>query len=224
VQGMKLHRVYACESQPVVVEGLKKVLGASGEFEFCGAAANTAEGVAEVRLLKPDLVLIDQAFGLRSAFQLAAEIREVSPATHAILWTHEIGEMESLRALQAGIRGIVRRNQPVSTLLECLRSVISGAIWMESSLSRLATGYASRRSAPRFTPREREIVELVCRGFKNRQIAEALSITPGTVKVHLMHIFEKAGVRDRFELALQGARLTKDLEQPLGEPEPVEGS
>jgi DNA-binding NarL/FixJ family response regulator len=221
---MKLHRVYACESQPVVVEGLKKVLGAGGEFEFCGAAANTAEAVAEVRLLKPDLALIDQAFGLRSAFQLAAEIREVSPDTYAILWAHEIGEMESLRALQAGIRGIIKRNQPVSTLLECLRSVTSGAVWMEISLSRLAAGYASRRSAPRFTPREREIVELVCRGLKNRQIAEALSITPGTVKVHLMHIFEKAGVRDRFELALQGARLTKDLEQPLGEPEPVEGS
>ncbi len=221
---MKLHRVYACESQPVVVEGLKNVLGASGEFEFCGAAANAAEALAEVRSLKPDLALVDQAIGLRSAFQLAVEMRDASPDTSAILWAHEIGEMECLRALQAGIRGIVKRNQPVSTLLECLRSVASGAVWMESSLSRIAAGYTSRRATPRFTPREREIVELVCRGLKNRQIAEALSITPGTVKVHLMHIFEKAGVRDRFELALQGARLTRDLEQTAGEPEPVEGS
>lgn len=221
---MKLPTVYACETQPVVVEGLKKVLSASGEFEFCGATANTAEAVTELRRLKPDLALIDQAVGLRTAFQLAAEIRDVSPNTHVILWVHEIGEMESLRALQAGIRGIVKRNQPVTTLLECLRSVVSGAIWMESSLSRIAAGYTSRRATPRFTPREREIVELVCRGLKNRQIAEALSITPGTVKVHLMHIFEKAGVRDRFELALQGARLTKDLEEQPGEPQPVEGS
>jgi DNA-binding NarL/FixJ family response regulator len=65
------------------------------------------------------------------------------------------------------------------------------------------------------------VVELVCRGYKNRQIAEALSITPGTVQVHLMHVFEKTGVRDRFELAMQGARL---LEQDAGRtgPPPVD--
>ena len=56
-------------------------------------------------------------------------------------------------------------------------------------------------------PREREIVEFVCRGMKNKEIAEALSITPGTVKVHLMHIFEKTGVKDRFQLALQGRQF-----------------
>ena len=60
---------------------------------------------------------------------------------------------------------------------------------------------------PRMTPRERQIVELVCRGMKNKEIAVALSITPGTVKVHLMHIFEKTGVKDRFQLALHGRQL-----------------
>ena len=57
------------------------------------------------------------------------------------------------------------------------------------------------------TPREKDIVHHVCGGLKNKEIAEALAITPGTVKVHLMHIFEKTGVKDRFELAVQGRRL-----------------
>ena len=57
------------------------------------------------------------------------------------------------------------------------------------------------------TQREREVVALVKNGLKNREIAETLSITPGTVKVHLMHIFEKTGARDRFELRMQAARL-----------------
>ena len=65
------------------------------------------------------------------------------------------------------------------------------------------------------TPREREIVESVCRGMKNKEIAEALSITPGTVKVHLMHIFEKTGVRDRFQLALQGRQFLSSTEEEL---------
>ena len=62
-------------------------------------------------------------------------------------------------------------------------------------------------------PREREIVEFVCRGMKNKEIADALSITPGTVKVHLMHIFEKTGVKDRFQLALQGRQFLASAEE-----------
>jgi len=57
------------------------------------------------------------------------------------------------------------------------------------------------------TPREREIVQQICVGLKNKEIAQTLSITAGTVKVHLMHIFEKTGVKDRFELAMHGRRL-----------------
>ena len=66
---------------------------------------------------------------------------------------------------------------------------------------------SDRRSAPRLTPRERQIVHQICEGRKNKEIAQELSITAGTVKVHLMHIFEKTGVKDRFELAIQGRKL-----------------
>ena len=67
--------------------------------------------------------------------------------------------------------------------------------------------FLNRRNLPRLTPREQEIVALICRGMKNKQIADKLSITTGTVKVHLMHIFEKTGVKDRFELALEAHKL-----------------
>jgi DNA-binding NarL/FixJ family response regulator len=66
-----------------------------------------------------------------------------------------------------------------------------------------------RRVAMRLTKRERQIVETVSKGMKNKQIAETLGITPGTVKVHLMHIFEKTGARNRFQLALQGPQLLR---------------
>jgi len=79
-------------------------------------------------------------------------------------------------------------------------------VWIENSLPDPAAP-SDRRVAPRLTPREKEIVHYVCGGLKNKEIAGALSITPGTVKVHLMHIFEKTGVRDRFELAVHGRRL-----------------
>ena len=68
-------------------------------------------------------------------------------------------------------------------------------------------GFLHRREASRLTARERQVVLLICGGLKNKQIAEKLGITPGTVKVHLMHIFEKTGLKDRFSLAAHGRNL-----------------
>jgi DNA-binding NarL/FixJ family response regulator len=106
-----------------------------------------------------------------------------------------------------GARGILRRTLPITTMYECLRTVGQGNLWLENSISDQVVGFLNRRSTARLTPREREIVRSVCRGLKNKEIAELHHITPGTVKVHLMHIFEKTGVKDRFELAVQGPRL-----------------
>jgi two-component system, NarL family, nitrate/nitrite response regulator NarL len=120
--------------------------------------------------------------------------------------------MDSFRALQMGAKGIIRKTQPVSAVLECLRTVASGSIYLENSLRSTPGGFPRRHGVLRITRREREIVEFVCRGLKNKEIAEALSITPGTVKVHLMHIFEKTGVKDRFQLALQGRQFLSAAE------------
>ena len=89
---------------------------------------------------------------------------------------------------------------------------------MRSSISNQFVGFINRRTTPRLTPREEEILNLVMRGMKNKQIADALQITTGTVKVHLMHIFEKTGVKDRFELAMYGRKLrgyTEDIGDDL---------
>ena len=89
------------------------------------------------------------------------------------------------------------------------RAVGRGNIWIENSISNQVVGFLNRRNLPRLTPREYEIVALICRGMKNKQIADSLNITIGTVKVHLMHIFEKTGVKDRFELGLGSAQTDR---------------
>jgi two-component system, NarL family, nitrate/nitrite response regulator NarL len=106
-----------------------------------------------------------------------------------------------------GARGVARKTLPVAALLDCLRAVAKGDIWMENSVSDQMVGFLNRRNAPKLTPREREIVRCLCQGMRNKEIAQSLTITPGTVKVPLMHIFEKTGVKDRFELAAHGRRM-----------------
>jgi DNA-binding NarL/FixJ family response regulator len=205
--------VFACESQPIVLEGLNKVLGSCDDLEYVGAAAGLSDALDALRRYQPRILLIGQSAGLKVVLQFISDVRNTSSSCQPILWVNDLAEIDCFRALQLGARGILKKTLPVESLVECLRAVGRGDVWIEGTLSDQVVGALDRRSAPRLTPREKEIVHHVCAGLKNKEIADALHITAGTVKVHLMHIFEKTGVKDRFELAVHGRRMLAS-EQP----------
>jgi two-component system nitrate/nitrite response regulator NarL len=204
--------VFAYDPQPIVVEGLMRVLDSCTDLRLVGHSTDSLESLEMVGRLRPDMVLFGQASYARPGLAIISQLLGISPESKVILWISELSEHDIFRAIQMGARGVAQKRSPVATLLECLRSVSSGRVWLQNPLEQ-PFGVTSAKAA-RVTPREREIVEQVCRGLKNREIAAALDITPGTVKVHLMHIFEKTGVRDRFQLALQGRQIL-DADGPL---------
>ncbi len=189
-----------------MVEGLAKVLADQNEFAFVGSASSMSDALGAARELHPDIMLVDHSSGLKMVFQFISDVRNTWAHCQPVLWVHDLAEIDCFRALQVGARGVLKKTLPVESILDCLRGVSQGNIWIEGSVDQANTTF-ERRSPPRLTPREREIVAQVCAGLKNKEIAEVLSITAGTVKVHLMHIFEKTGVKDRFELAIHGRKL-----------------
>ena len=200
-------RVFACEAQPIVLEGLARVLEQDAEFEYVGATAILSDALDVVRERHPDVVLVDQSAGLKQIFQFVSDAKSTWSRCYPVLWVQDLAEVDCFRALQLGARGILKKTVSIAAMRECLRAVSQGEVWIENSLSDRSVSTLDRRAAPRLTPREKDIVHHVCGGLKNKEIAEALAITAGTVKVHLMHIFEKTGVKDRFELAVQARRL-----------------
>jgi two-component system nitrate/nitrite response regulator NarL len=198
--------VFACESQPIVLAGLAKVLDGCDDLEYVGCATRLSESLEALRACHADIILVDQSAGLKVVFQFISDVKSTWASCQPVLWVNDLAEIDCFRALQLGARGVLKKTLPIASVVECLRSVGQGNVWIESSLTDSSAGN-ERRGAPRLTPREREIVHHVCAGMKNKEIAEALTITPGTVKVHLMHIFEKTGVKDRFELAVHGRRM-----------------
>lgn len=200
--------IFACENQPIVLEGLIRILGGVNELRLSGHAPDLEATLRRVACEQPNILLLGQPPTLKSILPLLARARQVAMEASIILWVAEMSDIDSFRALQMGAKGVIARTQPVSAILECFRSVGQGNVWLEAS-SRVALPRSQSRF--RVTPRESEIIELVCRGLKNREIAEVMSITAGTVKVHLMHIFEKTGARDRFQLALQGQQILASM-------------
>jgi DNA-binding NarL/FixJ family response regulator len=198
-------RVVICETQPVTAEGIRAALSGCEDLEFECAVDSLARASEQLRTTPPDLLLVDKSFGAQAVLHWLGENRPALGATGLVIWGSAITEPEALRLLQLGVKGILRKSADMATLVSCLRAVAAGANWMEDALFRDAPrGESYARSE--LTPREQQVLDLVEHGMKNREIARELGIRPGTVKIHLKHIFEKTGVRGRYGLALNNIR------------------
>jgi DNA-binding NarL/FixJ family response regulator len=153
-----------------------------------------------------DVLIIDKAFGVQPVLDFIGKIRDLRSNAAVVVWAAAITEAEALRYLQHGARGILRKTADMDKVLVCIRSVGNGTTWMEDTVFREAARQDASHPRSDLTHRERQVMELVEQGLKNKDIARELGIRPGTVKIHLKHIFEKTGVRGRYGLALSGLR------------------
>ena len=206
-----LKTVAICDTQPVTIEGLQSQLRTCEDLRVIGSATNLFNGLELVQNHNPAIVVIDKAFGLPAIMDWLANLR--STATSSVVWGVSMNEAEALRIMQSGAQGVMRKTADAPTVLACLRTVAEGRTWMEDSL--LGDNEKSvRHSRSNLTPREQEVVELVEQGLKNKDIGLSMGIRPGTVKIHLKHIFEKTGIRGRYGLALSGLREKGLLSYP----------
>jgi DNA-binding NarL/FixJ family response regulator len=158
----------------------------------------------------PSVLLLDKAFGMQVILEWLNELRRATPGdlttqTAIVIWGASVTEAEALRLLQSGARGILRKTAGIPSLVACLRTVAAGRTWMEDSVFR-DSGRLERYPRSELTAREQQVLGLVEQGCRNKEIAYELGIRPGTVKIHLKHIFEKTGVRGRYGLALNVLR------------------
>jgi DNA-binding NarL/FixJ family response regulator len=199
--------VVICETQPITAEGVRTLLSGSMELTCTDIVDSLPRALELVRRAPPDAVLVDKAFGIHEILDWLGRLKQPSSegAPGVVVWGVSISEAEALRFLQAGARGILRKTTAIPVVLACLRTVASGRSWMEDCVFR-DTARSDRYPRTELTAREHQVLELVEQGFKNKEIAVELGIRPGTVKIHLKHIFEKTGVRGRFGLALNGLK------------------
>jgi DNA-binding NarL/FixJ family response regulator len=150
-----------------------------------------------------DAIVVDKGLGFPGVMDLLKRLTANSHPAPVVVWGAVVTEAEALKLLQAGAKGILRRTSESGTLLTCLRAVTAGGTWMEDGIFGSAEKlYNPKRS--QLTNRESQVVVLVEKGLRNRDIACMLGIQTGTVKIHLKHIFEKTGVRGRYGLAFTG--------------------
>jgi two-component system, NarL family, nitrate/nitrite response regulator NarL len=207
-------RVCLFSDQPILAKGLKTVLAATCQFRFVSYCADIADLTLNLERNAPDILLLDLTPDV--TFSVLSDIKRAAPACKLVLWTSAVSTELYFQAIGLGVRGILRKNLSAEQQLECLLKVHAGELWFEKTLA--DSFMAARRVA--LSRREGELITLLSHGLKNKEIAGMLGISEGTVKVYLSRLFQKVGVKDRFELALFGLKnLTAGQPQKASRPD-----
>jgi DNA-binding NarL/FixJ family response regulator len=187
------------------MEGLRSLLASLDGPRVVAQETTLEDAVDAVRDLRPTVLVVNKSFGSNTVADWLRLIRGEELPTAAVVWGSPMSEPEALRFLQAGAAGVMRKTASVQDIVACIRTVAAGGSWMEHEILRNpARPVRTGRSA--LTAREIQVMDLVERGFRNKEIAGNLGISTGTVKIHLKHIFEKTGIRGRYGLALAGLK------------------
>ena len=192
--------VLLCSDEPVLAEGLTRILAGVDGLELCAYCPKLDDLPAQVDRHRPDVLILDLTADIN--FGVLARLQEAPFKSKIVLWAYSLSTELALQAVSLGIRGILHKTLSPETLIRCLTRVNEGELWLDKTLTdSIAT---ARRYS--LTRREGQLVTTLCQGLKNKEIATILGISEGTVKVYLSRLFQKLNVKDRFELALVGLK------------------
>jgi two-component system, NarL family, nitrate/nitrite response regulator NarL len=202
-------RVLLADDHPMIRTALD-VLLRDTSYELAGTAGTGEAALAELERLDPEILLLDLQMPGGNGMDVLRQVRARKKAVKVILLTAAIDDHMLLEARALKVNGMVLKNSDPAYLLECLDSVRHGRTWIDPELTERTAelARAGKRSAHRaLAPRERQLVDFVRRGLRNREIAEQLGVTEGTVKAYLHAVFEKLGVSSRTELAIRAGEF-----------------
>jgi len=206
-------RVLIADDHPIVLGGLAELLSHESDIAVVARCTNGHEALAAITRHRPGVAVLDLTMPGRSGMDLLRELRATQAAVRVILLTARIEHEQVLEALKLGVAGIVLKESAPLQILDCIRRVADGGQWIDQTIgsrtldSLLRRQSGANKAAAVLTAREIEVVRMVGRGLRNKEIAELLSITEGTVKAHLRTIFEKLGVDSRARLMVYAREM-----------------
>jgi NarL family two-component system response regulator LiaR len=200
--------VLLVDDHAVVREGLRAFLELQPGIEVVGDAADGEEGIAAATLLRPDVILMDLVMPRLDGVAAMRALRERVPGARVIVLTSFLDDDKLLPALRAGAAGYLLKNAQPQELARAVRAAHAGEALLDPVVAARLVDALSGQDDPleRLTPRERDVLELIGRGFPNKRIALELGITEKTVKTHVGHVLAKLGVTDRTQAAVVAVR------------------
>ena len=218
-------KVLLVDDQTLIRQGIRLLLEIEPDIQVVGQAANGQTAIEQVEALQPDVVLMDVRMPEMDGVAATRELSARNPEVKVIILTTFEDDETVFEGLKAGARGYLLKDISSEEMAQAVRKVAAGQALIEPRLtrkvlaefSRLATATDQQTPAKaagfseslpvQLTDRELEVLQALARGLSNREIAEQLVITEGTVKNHVSNLIDKLGVRDRTQAVLKGQEL-----------------
>jgi DNA-binding NarL/FixJ family response regulator len=192
-------RLLIVDDHPIVRDGLRGAFAGTAEFEVVGVATDGAEAVERATVLRPDVVLMDLRMPQMDGVEAIRRLQHEAPSVRVLVLTTFDTDSDVLPAIEAGATGYLLKDAPVEELLRAVRAAARGESVLAPTVAGRLMGRV-REPVARGTTlsrRELQVLQLVADGATNREAAAKLFISEASIKTHLLHIYEKLGVRDR---------------------------
>jgi two-component system nitrate/nitrite response regulator NarP len=194
------------EDDPLTLAGIEILLDKTN-FEIVAKVNSGAAALEILASARPDMLILDNSMPERTGLDVLRTLRNRGDNRPVILLTGSLNDLITKEAMQLGVNGIVIKSTAPRDLLVCLETVAQGRRWLDQEVMQRAMDLAmspdlSTDPLEGLSSRERAVAALVQRGLRNKEIADELGLTEGTVKVHLHKVFDKLGVRSRTDLIL----------------------
>ena len=200
---MKKIRIAVVDDHAVVRMGLKYALSVFKDLEFAGEFSDGAGALGFVEKTKPDVLLMDIRMPGKGGVEALREIIAAHPQQKVVMLTTVGTEEDVYQALNAGAKGYVMKDSAPNNIVDAIRAVAEGGSYIPKEIKAL---YQARRDSPELTPRELEALTFLSQGLSNREIAAKLGISEDGAKIHLKHVNEKLGAKDRVDAVAIGLK------------------
>lgn len=200
-------RLVLADPHPVMLDGLQRDLEEWPQFHIHTCAKDGDAALRAIHEHDPDCIVLDLPLAKRSGLALIQEMQLQNSKTQAIVFTSApVGDV--MRVIDMGVKGLVSKNKSKHVLARCIHTVHSGQAWLDRDLTEetmtllLEQQKKQTQASHVLTPREVDVARMVTQGWPNKKIASKLSISEGTAKLHLHHIYQKLNCPGRMALML----------------------
>jgi DNA-binding NarL/FixJ family response regulator len=206
-------RIFIVDDHPMMRQGLAQLIGAEKDLMVCGESENAEHAVGAVKDLKPDLVLADISLPGKNGLELIKDFQAVQPGLPVLVISMHDESLYAERVLRAGGRGYIMKQEGGKKLMQAIRQVLEGKVYVSEKMSaEILEIFSGRRagseSSPveKLTDREFEVFQLISQGKGTRDIAEKLHLSVKTVEVHRVNIKAKLKIKSPSELIRYAVR------------------